>query len=211
MTDEKRNFDAMADIWDEDPGRVKLARAVAASMMCELPLSTSLSAMDVGCGTGLVTLALAPHLGHVVGADSSEGMLAVLAAKVAQGGVTNVEPRRLDPVVDELPEGALDLIFSSMALHHVAEPAPFVGRLARALAPGGTLAIADLDAEDGHFHHDATGVFHHGFSEGRRRELFEGAGLGGVRTVPVHTISRPGPDGAPAEYRVLLTVGSRPR
>lgn len=210
MTNEKRDFDKAATTWDEEPRRVEMALEVAEAMRRELPLSTAWKAMDYGCGTGLVTLALAPHLGQVVAADSSAGMLSVLSAKLAQRGVTNVTPQKLDLVVDELPVEALDLVFSSMTLHHVPEPGPFLAQLVAALAPGGRLAIADLDAEDGSFHGDSTGVFHHGFGVETRRALFEGAGLTDVRTVLAHTATKPGPDGAPVPYRVLLTVGTRP-
>lgn len=207
MTEKRRDFDAAATTWDEEPRRVAMATAVAEAIRREVPLSADWSAMDYGCGTGLVTLALAPHLGCVEAADSSAGMLQVITAKITQQGVRNVVPRSLDLEVDELPGAQYDLIFSSMTLHHVSDPGPFLARLAGALKPGGRLAIADLDAEDGSFHSDGTGVFHHGFGAKARQELFEGAGLSAVRTTLAHTMERPGADGTPVAFRVLLTVG----
>ena len=73
-----RNFDAVAGNWDEEPRRVKVATEVAAAIRSTLHLSNAWDALDMGCGTGLVTLSLAPQLGSITGIDSSSAMLAKL-------------------------------------------------------------------------------------------------------------------------------------
>ena len=58
----------------------------------------------------------------------------------------------------------VDLVMSAMAMHHVEDTAQLVESFKEHLNPGGMLALADLDAEDGSFHPpDVEGVFHHGF------------------------------------------------
>jgi len=55
-------FNQAARTWDEKPVRVRLARAGASAIMSQIPLDTSMSAMEYGCGTGLASIALAPAL-----------------------------------------------------------------------------------------------------------------------------------------------------
>ena len=61
------------------------------------------------------------------------------------------------------PVSGLDLVVSSMVLHHLPDVAAAFRRLRACLSVGGWIAVADLDAEDGSFHSDRTGVFHNGF------------------------------------------------
>src|SRR6266702_413692 len=69
---QKKDFDAVAMNWDEEPRRVKLALEIADSIMKTLPLSREWDALDFGCGTGLVSMQLAPALRTVTGIDSSK-------------------------------------------------------------------------------------------------------------------------------------------
>ncbi|MBI2354562.1 MAG: class I SAM-dependent methyltransferase [Deltaproteobacteria bacterium] len=173
---ERRNFDAAAAAWDEEPRRVKLAGEIAAAISAALPLSAALDALDFGCGTGLVTLRLAPYLGSIVGVDSSQGMVDRLNAKIQALGCTNARALRLDLEKDELPEGRFHLIASAMTLHHILEVVPL--KLLRGLLhPGGWIALADLDAEDGSFHDDLTGVFHYGFNRESMEFMLRTAGF----------------------------------
>jgi 2-polyprenyl-3-methyl-5-hydroxy-6-metoxy-1,4-benzoquinol methylase len=175
-----KNFDAVAAQWDDEPRRVKLAEDVAAAMKDAVPLSREWDALDFGCGTGLVTLQLAPSLRSITGVDSSSGMLERLAAKVAASGIENVRTRLYDPAKGEFPSEKYHLITSAMTLHHVEHVAPLLQSLKTLLHPGGWIALADLAAEEGRFHEDATGVFHNGFSSEEFSALLERAGFDGV-------------------------------
>ena len=159
-----RDFDAVAGNWDEEPRRVKVAAEVAAAIRDTLNLSTAWDAMDMGCGTGLVTLSLAHQLGSITGIDSSSAMLDKLREKVKASGITNVKTALCDLSAGQLPEGKFHLIISAMTLHHIKDPETLLSSLRSRLYQGGWVALADLEAEDGSFHEDPTGVFHHGFS-----------------------------------------------
>jgi len=74
----KRDFDAAAARWDEKPRRVRLAEDIFAAMTTHLPLSTDWDVMELGCGTGLLTLRLAPKVGNIVALDGAKGMLSRL-------------------------------------------------------------------------------------------------------------------------------------
>jgi ubiquinone/menaquinone biosynthesis C-methylase UbiE len=172
-----RDFDAVAATWDEEPRRVRLAGDVAAAIIRQVQPTREMDAMDYGCGTGLLTLLLQPHVGTITGVDSSAGMLAVLQEKVRQQGITNVRTLLCETPDPGLPEGACDLVVSSMVLHHVADTAALFRRLATALRPNGVICLADLDTEDGRFHSDRTGVFHFGFDRRELQRLLVGAGF----------------------------------
>jgi 2-polyprenyl-3-methyl-5-hydroxy-6-metoxy-1,4-benzoquinol methylase len=177
---ERRDFDVAAADWDEKPLRVKLGREIAAAISAALPLSQTWDALDFGCGTGLVTLNLAPLLGSIVGIDSSRKMIERLNAKVAELGFTNARGERLDLEQGELPGGRYHLITSAMTLHHIPEIAPLLTALHGLLHPGGRIALADLESEEGSFHEDPTGVFHHGFSREQITELLIQSGFSDI-------------------------------
>lgn len=202
-------FDAAAKTWDENPARLKMAEAVVAAVAASVPVSPRMLAMDYGCGTGLVTLLLAPMVREIVGADSSPGMLQVLEQKIGAGQVSNARPLRLDLSSDPAPDSRFDLIVSNMTLHHVKEPPNLIRSLADLLRPGGYLCICDLDTEAGDFHQDLTGVHHYGFDRARVVELFSQAGLREARGATAHTMSKPVAGGEVKDFSIFLVTGRK--
>jgi ubiquinone/menaquinone biosynthesis C-methylase UbiE len=179
MTQQK-NFDAVALNWDEEPRRVKLAGEIAIAIKKNVPLSKEWDALDFGCGTGLVTLQLAPALQSMTGIDSSPGMLEQLGAKILQSGFQNVRTELCDLGKGELPAENYHLITSAMTLHHIKEIVPLLQSLKTLLHPGGWIALADLEAEGGRFHEDPTGVFHNGFSREELSGMLEEADFSAI-------------------------------
>ena len=173
-----KRFDQAASTWDEDPGRVRLARAVAEQMLRRLGQTSALDVLDFGCGTGLLTLALEPHVRSVTGADSSAGMLRVLQQKVQALRLTSVTPYLLDDAHPLASAGSFDLVASSMTLHHVRDLPALFSDLRSLLRSGGRVALADLDREDGSFHSPEISDVHHlGFERRDIRLLLSEAGF----------------------------------
>jgi cyclopropane fatty-acyl-phospholipid synthase-like methyltransferase len=169
-------FDQAAATWDQTGHRVQLARAVAAAIAARVALSPALDVLDFGCGTGLVTLALAPGVGTISGADSSPGMLGTLAEKArAQGSPVHLVQLDCEGAGDL--GGPYHLIVSSMTLHHIADVPALFRRFAQHLQAEGQVALADLDSEDGSFHEDSAGVHHQGFAREQVRVWLEAAGF----------------------------------
>jgi 2-polyprenyl-3-methyl-5-hydroxy-6-metoxy-1,4-benzoquinol methylase len=187
---ERRDFDAAAAEWDEKPRRIKLALEIADAISAALPLSTTWDAMDFGCGTGLVTLNLAPRLGSIVGIDSSIKMVERLNAKTVEQGCTNARGECRDLEHGELPEGRYHLITSAMTMHHIPEIVPLLTALRKLLHPGGRVALADLEAEDGSFHENSTGVFHHGFSHEQFAQLLSRSGFEDITITTVTKVTK---------------------
>ncbi len=205
----RSRFDAIAAQWDDSPMRSNMAKAVADAIIAAVPLKPHWHALEYGCGTGLVGLRLLPHLGHLLETDLSPGMLNVLSEKARAAGLERITTQVLDLTSSPPPEERFDLIFSSMALHHIPDVAALVSAFHSMLAPGGWVALADLDAEDGSFHGpDVPGVAHHGFD----REIITGwlraAGFGAIGIRTAHTIEKER-DGRQRHYPIFLATGCR--
>ncbi len=174
-------FDTRAREWDSDPAKVERARSVAACLRREIALTPSMTALEYGCGTGLLSFFLQPDLGAITLADSSTGMLEVLGEKIAAAKVKNMTPLRLDLAADPLPEGRFDIVYNLMVLHHIPDTAQVLAGFFAMLNPGGRLAIADLDKEDGSFHDDPGFDGHKGFDRHRLRKMLKQAGFSKIR------------------------------
>ncbi|WP_243320247.1 class I SAM-dependent methyltransferase [Geothrix sp. SG200] len=201
------DFDVKAATWDQDPIKVERAttvgRAIAGSVAVE-----GRTILEYGCGTGLLGFVLQPLAGHVTLADTSAGMLEVLRGKVAATGAANMTPLRLDLLADPLPAGRFDLVCSLMTLHHIPDTPGILEKFHQVLAPGGWVALSDLDAEDGSFHgKDVTDV-HPGFDRTALGRQLEAAGFREIRFSTVFEIPRETASG-PRRFPVFLALGRK--
>jgi ubiquinone/menaquinone biosynthesis C-methylase UbiE len=203
-------FDEAAQQWDNNPDRVALARAIGDAIQRTVPIQPRWDALDYGAGTGLLTLNLQPRVCSILALDASPGMLQKLTEKIAAARIGNLETRLWNLEADPFPEKRFDLVVSSMTLHHLRDVSLVFKRLAAVLRPGGWLAVADLDVEDGSFHGQADDVFHHGFERSEIAGWLESAGLCEVRISTAHTITKPSASNRMRSYEVFLAVGQRP-
>lgn len=195
-------FNEKAGLWDADERRKQLSSAIGASILAHIPLHDRMEVLDFGAGTGLISAHVAPRVHKIIAVDTSEAMLAALAAKPELRG-------RVDAICVDIMERPLDkrfdLVISAMAMHHVPDTAALINSLANHLKPGGKLALADLDTEDGSFHPDeAAGVFHHGFDRDELRRMLEKRGFGDVHFFTAHTLIKDG-----KKYPVFLVTAAK--
>lgn len=104
------------------------------------------SALDVGCGTGTLALAVAaacPGL-TTVGLDADPDALGIAAAKAAQGGSGVRFDRGLATALP-YPDESFDHVFSSLMLHHLTgdERRAALREVVRVLRPGGRFHLVD--------------------------------------------------------------------
>lgn len=133
------SFNAVAHTWDEDPRRVAVAAAIGAKMLGALNLTQQTTLLDYGAGTGLVSLALAPHVGRLIAVDEADAMLDILRAKLADAAPGNVEVRHWSAGQDSSGFPPLDVITGSMVLHHVEDIPAAAAVFHGLLRPGGVL------------------------------------------------------------------------
>ncbi|MBA3024601.1 MAG: class I SAM-dependent methyltransferase [Gammaproteobacteria bacterium] len=209
MEKERRDFESVAARWDSNPGRVRIANEVATAIRRSVALSPHMAVLDYGCGTGLLSLQLLPQVGSLCGADSSPAMLEVMAGKIAAQGISNARTQFVDFEHGAHASGSYDLIVSSMVTHHVPDTAALFAEWFRLLNPGGQIAFADLDSEDGAFHGDNTGVFHLGFDRTYLRELLQKASFSEVRDSTATSVSKE-VEGQQREFPIFLIVARKP-
>ena len=101
---------------------------------------------EPGCGAGPLTARLAEWVGaagRVLALDACPGMVARCAqAAASHGHVRTVRSKAEDA---DLEAAAWDLVLCFRLYPHLEDPALFLDRCARALAPGGELVIANLE------------------------------------------------------------------
>lgn len=205
----RRDFDKVAASWDEKPQRRMVAAAVTAGIIKSIPLHRDWQVLEYGCGTGLCGLQLASEVGHLTAADTSAGMLEELQKKCQALGLRNVTPVKISPDRWTLPDAAFDLVFSSMVLHHIEAIQTLLQHLQKTLKPGGFLALADLEQEEGTFHDDPAGVAHFGFATHALLTILEGLGFIDLKSQTIHTI-RKQHGGNEHDYPVFLMTGQKP-
>lgn len=200
---DRQYFDSKADDWDVED-RVERARAIAARLGEQIHLTPVTKALDFGCGTGLLGFALLPMVGHLTLADPSLGMLKVAQLKIGADDRDRVTILQLDEEGVSLPH-SYDLIVSLMTLHHIPEPGETIRRLSQHLSPGGVLALADLDSEDGSFHGPEADV-HQGFERTDVERWMADGGLENIRASSPWVMTKT-VDGIEREYPLFLITG----
>lgn len=202
------HFDERAKDWDSDPDKIKRASVIADAIRAALLLSADMTALEYGCGTGLLSFALQSDLGQITLADTSQGMLDVLGEKIAAAGMTNMHPLKLDFATDPLPAQRFHITYSLLVMHHVEDVQGMLKKFHALLEADGSLVVADLDKEDGTFHAANTPYFHDGFARDEFQQMVEAAGFGDVKFTTGYVIHKKR-DGGGQDYPVFLMTAQK--
>jgi 2-polyprenyl-3-methyl-5-hydroxy-6-metoxy-1,4-benzoquinol methylase len=189
--------------WDSRPAPQVISEGVGSALSKSVSWRPSMRVMDFGAGTGLIASRVAPRVDKIWAVDVSQAMLGELRAKSALEGKVEIV---CQDIVTEPLSMTFDVVMSAMALHHVADVRTLFERFFGNLEPGGVVALADLDTEDGTFHAPGTeGVHHHGFDRRELQGWLEAAGFENCRfetAVEVHKNDR--------VYPVFLVTANKP-
>ena len=109
--------------------------------------------LDIGCGTGQTTrdAALSAADGVALGVDLSGQMIALARQLAAEQGISNARFEQADAQVHPFTAVAFDVAISRTGTMFFAEPDAAFANIARALRPGGRLAVVDFDAHEEEF------------------------------------------------------------
>ncbi len=109
--------------------------------------------LDIGCGPGAITLALARDFGagRVTGIDVEAPVCAAARRRVRGGGLDDrIEIRQVAPGPLDFPEGSFDVVFSKDSIIHIPDKVFLAREVFRVLRPGGWFAASDwLIGHDG--------------------------------------------------------------
>jgi SAM-dependent methyltransferase len=130
--------------WDAGPPP-GLERVVAAVLERAAARETDV-VVDLGCGTGQLSLPLAQQAARVLAVDVSPLMIERLDANASHEGLGNVEGQVAAIEHLDLPPASIDLVVSNYALHHLRDRDKelVIARIAQWLRPGGSLVIGDM-------------------------------------------------------------------
>lgn len=143
-------FDSMAATWDQDPMKQERARLTAQCCL-ELNFETDDTLLDVGGGTGLLSMYLHRNFSQITIADTSSEMLAQAQQKIEASHISNIDTLLIEKGISEI-SSKFSAIISLMTLHHLKNINEFLYTAYRLLNDDGLLMIADLYKEDGTFH-----------------------------------------------------------
>jgi malonyl-CoA O-methyltransferase len=152
------SYDSNADVQRE------VAEALA-SRIADSPLPAHPAILEIGCGTGFLTRALAARIGAAdrMVTDIAPEMVARARAGGVPGAYHVVDGERPD-LAPALRDARFDLICSSLAFQWFGDPAAAIARLSSHLKPGGLLAFSTMAAGS--------------FAEWRMAHEFEGVAAG---------------------------------
>ncbi|CAN8101687.1 unnamed protein product [Discula destructiva] len=194
-------FNAEAAAWDTNPDVHRASDSALEAILASVPSvpSPHTRVLEIGCGTGLLSLRLAPFVSSILAVDAAEGMINALKMKLTRPENESVrekiqplfimledpEDKRLPPSLASDPDGPrakYDLITSHLVLHHIANLAAVLKTMHGCLRPGGEIALTDYEdfgSEARKFHPESKmfGVERHGINAKWFAELMTEAGF----------------------------------
>ena len=132
--------------WVATPGfRERRNQESTALLLRRLGLASGESVLEIGCGTGALTVPLATEVGErgrVIAVDISEPMLGAARQRMGEHGLRNVTLLHGDAQVFDFEPAAFDLATSRMGIMFFADPVAAFRNIGGALKPSGRLVFA---------------------------------------------------------------------
>jgi 2-polyprenyl-6-hydroxyphenyl methylase/3-demethylubiquinone-9 3-methyltransferase len=141
-------FDELAQRWWDPQGPQKALHALNPARLGYVAARTTLrdaAVLDVGCGAGLLSEALARAGANVTAIDLAPNLLKVARLHGLESGIkVDYRETSVEALADGMPS-AFDAITCMEMLEHVPEPASVIAACARLLKPGGRLFLSTLN------------------------------------------------------------------
>ncbi|WP_321330716.1 class I SAM-dependent methyltransferase [uncultured Bacteroides sp.] len=182
-------FDIKASKWDSESVHWERSEAIANKIRELIPITQSMTAMEYGAGTAILSFLLSNQFSRITLMDSSEEMVKMMEEKISKSNTKNLFPLLFDLEKEEYAYGTFDCIFTQMVLHHILNVELAFSRFHKLLHSGGYLAIADLYAEDGSFHGKGF-AGHNGFDPDLLKTSLEKAGFTEITYEPCFVMNK---------------------
>jgi len=115
--------------------RSRFARLLDQAIPCDARI------VEIGCGTGQMSLFLARAERIVVGADLTRASLKLGADAARRFGLDRVQFVETDLTLPGLKDGAFDIVYAAGVLHHLPDPRSGFDRIVRLVRPGGRIIV----------------------------------------------------------------------
>lgn len=178
-------FEMIAGMYDT-PERIQIAKVSSDAIREFVVDAKSKSAIDFGCGTGLVGMNLLGEFHSMLFLDTSPNMIDQIKRKISEMNVRNADTLCFDFEKDSLADLRVDYIFMAQVLLHIPDIQPVLSRLYEVLNDGGHLLIVDFDKND----KVASEIVHNGFDQGELADMMTAIGYKDIQSKTFHAGNR---------------------
>jgi len=170
-------FKASAPEWERIRALHAPEKDVEAAILKRMTAQPIKNLLDAGTGTGRMLELLAPHANRAVGVDVSPEMLAIARDRLLRENLPNAQVRLADIYRLPFTSDRFDAVLFHQVLHYLDDPGAAVAEVARVMAPGGRLLIADFAPHQLEFLREDYAHRRLGFSDREVEGWFASAGL----------------------------------
>jgi ubiquinone/menaquinone biosynthesis C-methylase UbiE len=178
-------FEAMANGYDTSE-RIQIAMIASNAIREYIGNGKDKSAIDFGCGTGLVGLNLLDDFHNIVFLDTSQNMLEQINQKLADANILNADTLCFDFETGFRSDLHADYVFMAQVLLHIKDVELVLSRLYEVLNPGGHLLIVDFDKNE----KVIADKVHNGFDQGNLIDLMTKIGFKEIKSKTIYTGSK---------------------
>lgn len=104
--------------------------------------------LDLGCGGGHVSFAVAPLSASVIACDLSAEMLDVVAASAAERNLSNINTQNAQAETLPFADASFDVVITRFSAHHWAHVPKGLCEMHRVLRPNGIVIVIDIVAPE---------------------------------------------------------------
>lgn len=144
-------FSESALSWDTQR-RINRSKLLANSICDRLGNTKELTALEIGCGTGLMSFELSDKFQEIYCVDKSKEMLNIMNEKIIYYDNRNLYTYNVERFNKEKYRFKFDVVYSSMVFHHIVDIEGELKMAYNLMKENGRLAIIDLDNVSKLFH-----------------------------------------------------------
>ena len=152
-------FEMIADKYDT-PERIEIAKVSSDAIRHYIVDAKSKSAIDFGCGTGLVGLNLLNEFHSILFLDTSQNMINQIKQKITDANIQNADTLCFDIEKERPSDLDADYIFMAQVLLHIPDVEFVLSRLFDVLNEEGHLLIVDFNMNE----KVVSDIVHNGFN-----------------------------------------------
>ena len=178
-------FEMIANIYDTSE-RVQIAKVSSDAIREYLVDAKSKTAIDFGCGTGLVGMNLLNDFNSILFVDTSQNMIDKIKQKITDFNIQNVDTLCFDFETTTLSNLHADYIFMAQVLLHIDDVELVLSRLFDVLNLGGHLLIVDFNKNE----EIVSDMVHNGFDQEKLIDLMSKIGYKKIQSKTFYTGSK---------------------